>query len=169
MSWRQFIAALVLWTALAGRADALAGALSGGVEYRSADGAFTLSFPYEPTVESSTDRISGTTVRSTWIKALPFGLIVQDFGRFLGVLPIIGQLDLLTAPREGRTIEYVRTISLGSVPGREILMSEGGVWIRQRFYWVDGRLYTLMSISETKNEREDVDRYFFDFFRLSPK
>jgi hypothetical protein len=60
----------------------------------------------------------------------------------------------------------VRAISLGAVPGRENLMFVDKAWVYQRFYWTGTRLYNLMVITPTRDDKDALTRHFFDSFRL---
>src|SRR5262245_52484997 len=92
---------------------------SGWVEYRSPDGAFKISFPSTPVVETSSDNQTGTTIKMTTIMTSngAFAIVVHEPETPGG--GATDPLDRLTRQRQGTTLDYVRVISLGTMPGRE--------------------------------------------------
>ena len=47
--------------------------------------------------------------------------------------------------------------------------SQAGLWIRERFYWFENKLYNLIAVSDTKNQTEQADQHFFESFRFNTK
>ena len=171
MNWKHPIAAVVFWIAAIGQLAAAApNEFASWVDYRSPDGVFSLSFPSAPVVSSRTISGPAAPVHLTEIKTSngAFGLVIHQLASAGSVSG--DPLDYMTRPnREGRTVDYVKIISLGPVPGREMLSLQEGIWVRERLYWFENRLYNLIALSRTKNEGQEIDRHFFESFRLSSK
>jgi hypothetical protein len=168
VNWKYVLVAMTFW--LAAAAAPAANEFAGWVEYRSPDGVFSLSFPGKAT--ASTRAIGQGPAAQTEIRSTDnsFSLLVHEFPIPPGAVVAGDPLDYMTrTDRKDRTVDYVKVISLGAVPGREMYSSQAGLWMRERFYWFENKLYNLVAVSDTKNENERYDQHFFESFRFNAK
>ncbi len=170
MNWKRLVVMFTLWFAAA--AAPVTNEYGSWVEYRSPDGIFSLSFPTKAVASSRTISDGGKSVTLTEIRTTngAFSLAVHEIPVPPGAVIAGDPLDLMTRrDRPDRTVDYVRVITLGAVPGREIYSTQAGLWIRERFYWFENRLYNLIAASRTKNEDEKSDQHFFESFQFNTK
>ena len=170
MNWKYVVAALTFW--LAAAAAPAANQFANWVEYKSPDGVFGVSFPGTATANSSAVSPDPSAPMQTQIRSTDnsFSLLVHEFPVPAGTVIAGNPLDFMTRQdRPDRTVDYVKVISLGAVPGREMYSSQAGLWIRERFYWFENKLYNLISVSDTKNQTEQADQHFFESFRFIAK
>jgi hypothetical protein len=168
MRWQSLLIAVVV--SLAAQASFAAADriqdIKNWVDYRAPDGSFSISFPAPPKKLISSQSESGLTISITDISVGGFGLTIREGLAVADANVVDALLDRMAGPKGANKPEYVRAISLGAVPGRENLMFVDKAWLYQRFYWTGTRLYNLMVITPTRDDKDALTRHFFDSFRL---
>jgi hypothetical protein len=165
--WLAMFSVLVVCSALAVAAQ------SGWKEYVYAEDGFAISAPIQPTVQTeSKDTPIGSVDAHNYMVDLGNNTVVgvnaTDFKMGQGIdskLILAATKAGLAESLQGKIVSE-KEISLGSEPGLELELVTDSTHLRFRYFFIDGKLFALMSTAPLAKPFAPETTRIFDSFRL---